>query len=151
MKRPKFIVRGPQTLESAIDDFKSDVEGLKEEIESWKDNLENNSMEHLPKYEEVSECFDALEEACEKTEEIELPDGFSMEITWEEIDVKRKTSRSARASDAARDLRTFSERLVEMIDSSSLSEERKEELRDLASKMNDATEQIEAVSFPGMY
>jgi len=36
---------------------------LKEESGSWKENMEGANMEHLPKYDEVSECYDALETA----------------------------------------------------------------------------------------
>ena len=39
------------------------VESLHEEMTDWQSNLEGNSMEHLPKYEQVSECVDALDNA----------------------------------------------------------------------------------------
>lgn len=39
------------------------VESLHEEMTDWQGNLEGNSMEHLPKYEQVSECVDALDNA----------------------------------------------------------------------------------------
>lgn len=66
------------TVEGALDGAKSDIEGLKDEMDEWKSNMESNSMEHMPKYDEVSECYDALEQVYDKLEEVdlgELPDG----------------------------------------------------------------------------
>lgn len=56
--------------------FVSDIESLKDEMSEWRDNMESNGMENVPKFEEVSECADALENihseienACESLEE----------------------------------------------------------------------------------
>lgn len=64
-------------LEGAFEDGRSEVESLKEEMGDWKDSLESNSMEHLPKYEEVSECADCLEAALDILEMIEAPSPLS--------------------------------------------------------------------------
>jgi hypothetical protein len=37
------------------------VEELQEEMTEWQSNMEGANMDHLPKYEQVSECVDALE------------------------------------------------------------------------------------------
>jgi paraquat-inducible protein B len=39
----------------------SEVESLTEEMTSWRDNMSGANMEHLPKYDEVSEACDELE------------------------------------------------------------------------------------------
>ncbi len=62
------------TILGAFEGGQSDVEGLKEEINEWKDSLEGNGMEHLPKYEEVSECADALDSANDTLESLEVPE-----------------------------------------------------------------------------
>lgn len=65
------------TAEGAFEDGKSEIESLKEEITEWKENLEGNSMEHLPKYEEVSECADTVESALDTLEGISFPECLS--------------------------------------------------------------------------
>ena len=54
---------------SKIEEGKSEIEELMGEIESWKDNMEGANMEHLPKYEEVEQCYDALDEIIRSLEE----------------------------------------------------------------------------------
>jgi hypothetical protein len=39
----------------------SQLESLKDEMGSWRDNMSGANMEHLPKYEEVSEAADSLD------------------------------------------------------------------------------------------
>lgn len=39
----------------------TDAELLKDEMVSWKENLESGNMDHIPKYDEVSDCADTLE------------------------------------------------------------------------------------------
>jgi hypothetical protein len=56
------------------------VEGLHEEMTDWQSNMEGSSMEHLPKYEQVSECVDALDNADVRNrvdELVSLLDGFA--------------------------------------------------------------------------
>jgi len=62
MARGKYVVCTGKPIGS-LEDALSDIEALKEEIEEWRDNLESNSMDHLPKYEEVSEAADNLDSA----------------------------------------------------------------------------------------
>ena len=62
-------MRGPRRMTQVVDGFpaeflesaRSDLDGVRDEIVEWAENMEGNSMEHLPKYEEVSEARDALE------------------------------------------------------------------------------------------
>lgn len=60
--------------DAAFENGKSGVEELKEEIESWKENMEGANMEHLPKYEEVSECYDQLDSAMSYLDSVSLPE-----------------------------------------------------------------------------
>lgn len=49
---------------AAVDDLDlTELETLKEEMESWRDNMSAASMEHLPKYDEVGEACNALDDA----------------------------------------------------------------------------------------
>lgn len=41
----------------------SDVQALTEEMEEWQGNMEGANMEHLPKYEQVTECVSGLQDA----------------------------------------------------------------------------------------
>lgn len=62
MSKGKYIeCKGP--LLSVLEDAGSSIEELRDEITEWRDNLSSGNMEHLPKYEEVSECADTLESA----------------------------------------------------------------------------------------
>jgi len=37
-------------------------------MESWRDNMDNANMSHLPKFDEVSDCFDTLDSAISNLE-----------------------------------------------------------------------------------
>lgn len=50
------------TLHEALS-FPSDLADLRDEMTEWQSNMEGASMEHLPKYEEVTECVDAMDDA----------------------------------------------------------------------------------------
>lgn len=51
------------SVTSLIESAASDVTSLVEEMEEWQSNMEGASMDHLPKFEQVSECVDALQGA----------------------------------------------------------------------------------------
>lgn len=51
------------TLADAFTDAASAVDELMQEMTDWRDNLSNANMEHLPKYDEVSEAAQLLEDA----------------------------------------------------------------------------------------
>jgi DNA repair exonuclease SbcCD ATPase subunit len=79
--------------EADYENGKSDLEGLKEEIESWKDNMEGANMEHLPKFEEVSECYDQISAATDGLDSVEIPEwatdpkeGFDIEQLADELE-----------------------------------------------------------------
>lgn len=102
-RRPAGARNFPVTtdVEGAFSSGREDVTSLKEEMEEWKDNLEGNNMEHLPKFEEVSECFDALDNGVGTLEGIEVPsclDGVTVAYT---TDTRQSAgSRSGRMANA---------------------------------------------------
>jgi len=85
------------TLGSAFEDGRSDVEGLYEEMNDWASNMEGNSMEHLPKYDEVTEARDALETANDTLGGIEPPDAIAdLEVHFTTDTRQNAQSRSGR-------------------------------------------------------
>lgn len=77
------------TVQGALEAATSDVEGIKDDIENWKSNMESANMEHMPKFDEVSECYDALGELHGQLEGISLDDlpeaAKDKEITYTEM------------------------------------------------------------------
>ena len=64
LSRRKRLDAEMTVITDACDNIESAIEAvreLQEEIQDWQGNLEANSMEHLPKYDEVTECVDQLE------------------------------------------------------------------------------------------
>lgn len=133
------------TLYEIVEGFKGEVESLLEEIGEWRGNLEGNSMEHLPKYEEVSECCDELEAI--EADSLEVPEGVSASVSWTEFAAKKKTSRAARANYAATELEAAASFLEDLTEGTSLEGKYEDFLEDLQSK----AEALRAVSFPGMF
>lgn len=93
------------TVMDIADNIVSGTEELKDEIGQWRESLEENEMEHLPKYEEVEECFSILEAAHEAAEEIRnavnsLPTSFQQRVLDYTQDTRKKaSSRSYRLDD----------------------------------------------------
>lgn len=71
------------TLRECLTDY-GEVEGLKEEIEEWHGNMESNGMDHMPKYEELQECLDALEAGWSELETVgdELVSAIANAEAW---------------------------------------------------------------------
>lgn len=88
-------------LATAFEDGKSEVDELKGEIEEWSESLESNNMEHLPKYEEVTEAKDALEAGLEALESITVPDFLEeIDASYTQDTRKKAQSRSYRLGNA---------------------------------------------------
>ena len=49
------------TIGGAIEFAVSEIQSLRDEITDWRDNLDGANMSHMPKYDEVSECADYLD------------------------------------------------------------------------------------------
>lgn len=172
---------GPRSeLSELVGDAVGEVESLKEEIEEWRDNLDNANMTHLPKYDEVSEAADALETAQSQAEDAQsefdnLPDDVKTSVT--PYRYGKTKSRSSRAGEAGAMLRVVADRLRELeeakterldqiakatsaddlskTDSDALeAEQAKLEEADYetaAESLGQAADELDNVSFPGMY
>lgn len=80
----------------------SGVEELRGELESWAENMSDNNMEHLPKYDEVTEAMDALQEVIDAIDAVDVP-SFS------------DTIRPQTKEEALGDIETFVNSLEEII------------------------------------
>jgi molecular chaperone GrpE (heat shock protein) len=69
----EFIVAEINHCENLVSYSVNGVEELLDEMTTWRDNMDNANMTHLPKYDEVSECCDALETTKDELENIEWP------------------------------------------------------------------------------
>ena len=163
-------------VEGAFSSARDDMTDLKQEIEDWKDNLGGNNMEHLPKYEEVSECYDALDSGVSTLEGIEVPEvlqGYAANYT---IDTRQSAqSRNGRMADAmnaldaaksacearleenealeadeAEDFDGDPDAFIteEMVDER---EAQRTEVEEFQTELENAYGELENVSFPGMY
>lgn len=157
---------------------KSEIESLKEEIGEWRDNLEGNGMEHLPKFDEVSEAADALENIVDTLDGVEVPDCLDEAASMASfIDTRRSAqSRAGRmsnaiialqaAADIARQWLDENEELevveeeegedcdgVEKITQKQVDErqEQREAVEEFADQIEEAIGEAESVCFPGMY
>jgi hypothetical protein len=169
------------SAEGAWEDGKSEVESLKEEIGEWKDNLEGNNMEHLPKYEEVSECADTMESALDTLEGIDFPECLSdVPVNYTQDTRQSAQSRNGRLSNALSALYASKEAgeawleenpELELVDLSERDEEDQEldegesddqqavdaresdrsAVEEFINEMDNAIGELENVSFPGMY
>lgn len=152
------------TVADALENGRSAVEELREEINEWKESLEGNSMEHLPKYEEVSECCDALDEAVSTLEEAEIEGSAFDRDVFYTIDTRRSaTSRASRMMNAGSALFAAKYGLEQwLVDNPELDDAQEEEDtqqretdRAAAETALDALERgidsAESACFPGMY
>ena len=60
-RRKKVVI--VKSVEDALKDAAPDIEELKDEMVEWQENMESADMEHLPKYDEVNEAAETLENA----------------------------------------------------------------------------------------
>lgn len=161
------------TAQGCFEDGKSDVEGLKEEMDEWANSLESNNMEHLPKYEEVTECRDALEAALDRMESIEVPEVLGeVEVTYTQDTRKSATSRSSRLDNARNQLEAAQAAAEQWLDENEeleatddleegdekITEEMVDERHDtreavqnFVDELDSALSELDSVSFPGMF
>jgi hypothetical protein len=165
-------------LAGALADGISDVENLKEEMEEWANSLESNNMEHLPKYDEVTEAKDALENGLDGLQGIEVPEFLGDLDASFTIDTRKKAqSRSYRlanamnAIDAAKcaaeswleehdelELPSEDDEPAEDDDGEPITQEmieerdrQREAAEEFVNEVENAYAELENVSFPGMY
>lgn len=148
MTKRKTLLR-EATIADAVSDAMSEIQCLRDEIAEWADNMESHNMEHLSKYEEVSEARDALEEVADDEPDVpELPDGFSDQLSWSTFR-KRRPSRADRAGDASMTLEAVAEHIEKQI--GDREGDWTEEWQELADRCREIAEAVGNVSFPGMY
>lgn len=159
-KRPAYKTTARVVkLSDALSEGKGEVDTLLEEIGEWKDNMESNSMEQLPKYDEVSECYDALESIQQTLEQIDEPTDetvLALEVTVYDTmptDKRRQPSRATRAGNASSCLSAVKEKLEEYVET--LKDEAQAELKgsleELAGQLGEAADELGSVDFPGMF
>jgi hypothetical protein len=158
-----------EARESTIADLLSSysgVEELKDEMCEWRDNMESANMTQVPKFEEVSEAADSLDNAytdlesavgdIENIKDEKLLDLMETKVQYQYHPFRagRGRSRSDRLSDVCEDVRRAYDRLMELIDAedrSGLSEDTAQEVRDALDSIEGALTDLEGVSFPGMF
>jgi len=149
------------TVQGAFDDAKSEVEALTDELVEWRESLESNSMEHLPKYEEVSEASEYLENAHDTLESVMLPEAVEDLPVKTTQDTRRKaTSRSYRAGNASALLHATMDALNEFADRdlSFAPKDQRDDLdeendaaRSAADEIQIALDDLDSTMFPGMF
>lgn len=123
-----------------------EFQSLRDEMGEWADNMSGANMEHLPKYDEVSEARDALENFCDN--EPEVPAAFN-EVRVDVMENHRKhQSRGDRLSYATQQLVSVVEWLESDEVTAGPNADDAETLRD---ELQNAIDEAESVSFPGMY
>lgn len=165
------------TILGAIEGAASVIEELHSEMDEWASSLEGNNMEHLPKYDEVSEARDALDSPKDELQSIDLPEEIAgVEVKYTQDTRKSAGSRAGRLGNAADELRaaeaglegwlelTFIEVSEEEVDDITLDEhetaveseaDERNELREKAQEALDTIQnqlgELDNVCFPGMY
>lgn len=145
MGKSKIIVVNT-LLADAISGAFSEFQSLRDEMGDWAGNMEGANMEHLPKYDEVSEARDALEQFCDN--EPDVPEAFKevkIDITENH---RKKQSRSDRHDTAIQWLY----KAVEWLEDDEVTEgEHSDEAETLRDELQQVIDEAEGVSFPGMY
>ena len=157
---------------------KSDIETLKDEMDSWKSNMSDNNMENLPKFDEVTEAYETLEQYYDDLDTaIDALIDFCNE---NEIDLSQTTtmrvdrasgkSRATRMQDAVDSINTavsiikdaladdIEEEENETEEQKTAREEKqseretlRDELEAKCDEVDNAVSELEGVSFPGMF
>lgn len=182
-RRPAGSRNHPVTssILGAVEGAASVLEELHGEMEEWASNMEGNSMEHLPKYDEVSEARDALEGPKDELLSIELPEEIGgVEVRYTQDTRQSANSRSGRLNNAADELRAAEAGLEQWLEDNPGLEanegepieidpedgpveelvtqeeaDAREELREKAQEALDTIQnqlsELDNISFPGMY
>lgn len=159
------------TVQGAVEGAQSEIESLFDEMEEWASNMEGNNMEHLPKYDEVNEAKDALEQAKDPLDSVDIPQEVAdLEVTYQEYRPygRKPMSRSMRLSNAQNMLSAaidraeqYRDELKEADDRDEEDEERDEEVDngrlnpeddfEFIDELQTSMDECDNVSFPGMF
>lgn len=165
------------TVLGAFEDGKSEVECLKDEISEWKENMESNNMEALPKFDEVSEAADTLENALDTLESLEVPEClqdlpcvFTQDTRTKARSRNGRMNNALNALDAAKaggeqwlednealdandddqdDLPDDTEIVTQ--EQADARNEQREAVEEFVNQLEEAYGELEGVNFPGMY
>ena len=123
------------------------IECLKDELQDWFDNLPE-SFQQGQKGDELQEAISTLE----SVEQIDAPDCLAEHTTCFLPSLKIE-SRSDRAGEAASQLREVVEYCEGLLEgeNSGLTDDQKQEVEEYKDGCDNACQEIENVSFPGMY
>lgn len=133
------------TVADAVSNAYGEFQSLRDEISDWASNMEGANMEHLPKYEEVSEARDNLENFADN--EPDVPEGLQ-ELKVTVTEDRKARSRAARMSNAVAHLQA----VIDLCnDEEAIPENLKEDAEQFASDLDSEVSEAENVSFPGMY
>ena len=146
------------TISGAVSDAFSTIEALQDEMSEWASNMEGNNMEHLPKYDTVSEARDTLENANDEPDVPgKLPEGLEDKVQYSTIK-KRRLSRSDRRDGATSALEATAEHIEKFLDDHDEQHAcwqadgvDRDEWVSLQEKLVEVKDEIESVEFPGMY
>jgi Sec-independent protein translocase protein TatA len=167
-------------LSGAIDECRSEVESLRDEMEEWGSNMEGNNMEHLPKYEQVTEARDNLSNGLDALEGLEVPEFLESESANYTVDNRTRESRTRavrlqnalNALDAARAaaqswLDDDDNAELEVVEPDAEDEDddrtpvtqdevderqaQREQAEELINELDNAEGELQNVEFPGMY
>ena len=153
------------TLEALVCDAYCAVEGLRDELTEWQESLESNDMEHLPKYEEVSETAMQLEQAVDELDTLnnlvgDLPDEIQNQMLDYTYDSRLKAGArwgrlyngqvmAQTVLDAGRDALETAQKKADEAETDL--PEQMEELEEALNSWEDAITTTQEVCFPGMY
>ena len=151
-----------------------EIQCLFEEMTEWRDNLDGANMSHLPKFEEVSEVCDTMENVVDELESaLNEVEELVTKLDVEKIDIEetytfrllpKKASRAKRL-DLARDencqgLETLKTRLEEYqgeyeeLADTEKKEGHSDDIQELLDKVEEAIDklgELDDVNFPGMF
>ena len=179
-RRPAGTRNAPRSGEvsGTLEGGTSVIEELKDEMTEWQSSLESNSMEHLPKYDEVTEAVEALEAAVDALQSLDCPDCITdFPVSYTQDTRTSANSRSGRMSNARQELdaalagaQEWLEENEELTandpedeedgdpDADAVTEEQvderasqRDEVETFAQELEDAINKLDNVSFPGMY
>jgi hypothetical protein len=179
-RRPAGSRNSPRSgeISGCLEGGTSVIEELKDEMSEWQSSLESNSMEHLPKYDEVTEAVDALEAAVDALQSIDCPDWITdFPVSYTQDTRTSANSRSGRMDNARQELdaalagaQQWLEENEELTandpndeedgdpDEDEVTEEQVDErteqrdaVETFVQELEDAIGELDNVSFPGMY
>lgn len=169
-KKGKYVpVKG--TVREALESVPGEITDLKDELQEWQSNLEGNGMEHLPKYDEVTEAADSLENvetelenaaselisALDKHENKSIRALLDDSIEWSEFQPYkgRSYSRADRCSNAIAPLQCAADHIkseiAELVEDHGVKEDDTQEVFSYAEEVETQCEEAESICFPGMF